>query len=116
LNNEADKIPRKTGAPADRFGAAGFLVAFIGIFSFFCILSIAVGSIRLYEIDLTKKLAGELNLSDLSVVPSGRAPRGPETISYSTNENFYPLVPVESMDVKYLIIRPAPMAERYDSP
>jgi hypothetical protein len=101
---------------ADRFTTAWILLAVVWIFILFCVFSILAGSKRSGTNDMTRKLAAELNISDLSIVPSGRVPRAIETVSSAVESDFSPFFPGDVMDVKYLIVGSPKTTAKYNSP
>ncbi len=102
----AELGPQKSNGLSDRFDAAAKLLSGAIIFAVLCLAAALVVSFSRVETAETARLAKELNLTDLSIIPSGRRPRAPESAAPSVDLDFSPFLPLDSSDPKFLVIEP----------
>lgn len=89
---------------SDRFDFARMLLLCIVLFTALCFALPLLGAFSRFEVDETARLVKTLELSDLSVVPSGRRPRAPESAEPSINLDFSPFLPQFLSDPLFLLI------------
>ena len=89
---------------SDRFDLARLLLLGMILFTAICFTFHLLGVFLRFDVDETARLVKTLELSDLSVVPSGRRPRAPESAEPSVNLDFSPFLPQYLSDPLFLVI------------
>jgi hypothetical protein len=98
---------------ADRLALSRRLLRTVFVFSVVCLAAPVSCSIFGSVDDSGAKIAGALLSSNLSVVPSGRPPRAPESASAAVCLDFSPFFPFEAAGTEILLLDPAGVAREY---
>ncbi len=104
--DRAEFDSKEASFSSDRFDAAAKLLSATTVFTVLCLAAPLVVSFSAFESVETANLVRELNASDLSIVPSGRSPRSPESAERSVDLDFSPFLPLDRFDPKFLLIEP----------
>jgi hypothetical protein len=99
--------------PFDYLGLSGKLfIALLGATLLFLTFPILDTYFRPVD-DRSEKIIGSLNLSNLSIISSGRPLRHPESITASVNPNFSPVFCDFMINPEYLILNPPQYSQKH---
>lgn len=107
---------RKSKRPCDRLGLSANLFIILLATALLCLAVPVMHTCFRSDDDSTKEVIQSLNLSNLSVIGSGRPFRHPEGIIASVNLNFSPHFGHVMTSPEYLILKPPKYSKEYDLP